>query len=136
MGRRGFPTLLARRLTSAFLSMSSFSVFIQGSLATEFDVFGETVTYSRPGNLNISPLANFTITAVVSTGGGEYTNPMAPLIGEALVRVQDIPQGPQKGDVLTPSNPNFAGRTFRVQEIFMDVAQGYARLKIRWPGAQ
>lgn len=106
---------------------------VADTVTIELNTFGQSCTYERPGSTNFDAVNPFTLTAAISTGG-EYTNPTAPLFGEAFVRLSDIPCLPQKGDLITPSDPKFLGRTFRVNKMLLDVSQNHGKLQIRWPG--
>ena len=104
--------------------------------ASVIATFGQPVIYSRPDSPNLDAIAPFTINADVETGG-EYASPKGPLFGSVLVLIADIPFGPQRGDLLVPTVTSFsliAGRTYRVDEIFLDATEGSATLKIRWTG--
>lgn len=101
-----------------------------------FAAFGQPITYSRPASTNFAAVAPFTITGAASSGG-EYASPTGPLFAGILVRLNDIPLGPQKGDLLVPTVTTFsviAGRTYKVDEIFSDGIEGTATLKVRWTG--
>jgi len=104
--------------------------------ATVIATFGQPVTYSRPASVNFDEIAPFQFNADVETGG-EYAGPSGALYGTVLVLISDIPLGPQKGDLLIPSvtaNGFNAGRTYEVDEIFLDATEGSAMLKLRWLG--
>jgi len=99
--------------------------------------FGQPVTYWRPDSPHFpGGFDPITIDADVETGG-EYASPTGPLYGSVYLLISNIPLGPQKGDLLIPSITSYsliAGRTYRVDEIYLDATEGSATLKVRWGG--
>lgn len=97
---------------------------------------GQPITYSRPDSANFDAIAPFTINGIVSTGG-EYASPTGPLFGSVFVLLSDISLGPQRGDLVIPTVTQYsviAGRTYRVEEIYLNASEGSAALKVRWTG--
>jgi hypothetical protein len=115
--------------------MSPFDA-LTGSVITAIKgVFGSSTAfmYSRPAGPSFGAVTAFAITGALNSGG-EYTDPTGSFAASFLVRPADIPFGPQKGDVVTIAHapsPMKSG-DYRVQEIFMDPAAGWASLAIRF----
>ncbi|HEY4088868.1 MAG TPA: hypothetical protein VGM43_23215 [Bryobacteraceae bacterium] len=113
--------------------MSPFDALAGVALTTIQGVFGSSsnFTYSRRASSSFTALAAFAITGSLNAGG-EYTSPDGPILASLLVKVADIPQGPQKGDIVTISGyASIPSGDYFVQEIFKDAAVGWAELKIR-----
>jgi hypothetical protein len=114
--------------------MSPFDALAGSALTVLQGVFGSSTnfTYSRNGSASFPKLDPFPITAALNAGG-EQASPTGPFFASVLVKVADIPLGPQKGDVFTISDPppTMPAGDYFVQEIFKDAAAGWAELKIR-----
>lgn len=95
--------------------------------------WAETVTYRRPGNVQLAAVAAFPIAAIIETGG-EYANPTGPMYADIFLQVGLIPLGPQKGDQILVADSAIQSGTYLVQEIFWDRKAGSAHLKVRWTG--
>lgn len=104
------------------------------SVNIELTFYGEDVSYSRPVSPRFVAVPVFTAKAWIDTGG-EYASPTGPLFAAVFVRLSDIPLGPQKGDLVATLSPSpLAGRSYRVEEIFPNVNENHAILKVRWTG--
>lgn len=115
--------------------MSPFDALSRASITSLQDVFGSRTAfvYSRPAGREFDAVAPFAITAALNSGG-EAAGPAGPVAGSLLVKPEDVPLGPQKGDIVTISaapSPMKSGN-YRVQEIVMDAAAGWASLGLRF----
>ena len=115
--------------------MSSPFDALAGSVITSVQgIFGSTsaFTYSRPAGPKFDAVAAFNIAAALNMGG-VYASPGGTEAGDFLVRVSDIPLGPQKGDqVVVAHSPAIpCDGTYRVQEIVQDKSLGWATLQLR-----
>lgn len=72
-------------------------------------VFGETVSYSRPGNGTLDPIAAFDLTAIPHLGA-QFEGRNSPT--HALqVAIAEISGGPQRGDLITWQRVEYAVHT-------------------------
>ena len=115
--------------------MSPFDTLAGSVISTVQSVFGSSTAfiYSRPAGPRFNAVPAFAITAALNSGG-DYASPTGQIAGALLVRMSDIPLGPQKGDIVTIAAapaPMKSG-DYLVQEIFMDAAPGWAMLQIRF----
>jgi hypothetical protein len=115
--------------------MSPFDALSRGAVSTLQSVFGSSTAflYSRPAGPQFDAIAPFAINGALNAGG-EYATPTGPFAASFLVRPSDIPLGPQKGDLITiaAAPARMKSGNYRVQEIFMDAAAGWASLAIRF----
>lgn len=115
--------------------MSPFDAMAGGVVSTIQTVFGSSTAfvYSRPGNGSLSAVSAFTIPGALNSGG-DFTSPTGPHAGALLVNPALIPLGPQKGDIVTIAAapaPMKSGK-YKVQDVFMDPATGWANLMLRF----
>jgi hypothetical protein len=104
--------------------MATWGSLAESANETLFGVFGETVSYSRPGSNTLDPIDAFSLTAIPDTGG-EY---LAPNATERAftVMLADVTLGPKRGDLIV-----FREETFQVQTIVANDVDGTAMLGAR-----
>lgn len=116
--------------------MSPFDALAGSVISSVQGVYGSSsssavFTYSRAFNgvLAVDP---FPLAAALNAGG-EFASPTGGLAGALFVRLSDIPLGPKKGDqvLIAHTPPAAVDGTYRVQEIFLDKAVGWANLELR-----
>lgn len=114
--------------------MNAFAPFQSLDVAC-LQIFGETVTYSRPAGLSLDAVAPFQLTAVINSGE-KYADPTSGIFADAFVQASSIPLGPFKGDLVVLTNPTQAlpTGTYKVQQVFQDSAESGTHLKLRWTG--
>ena len=115
--------------------MSPFDALAGSVISTVQSVYGSATAfvYSRPAGPVLNAVAAFAITGALNSGGG-YSSPTGPFASCLMVRASDIPLGPQKGDLvaIAAAPAPMKSGSYRVQEIFMDPAAGWANLDLRF----
>lgn len=104
--------------------MPNWDDLAESANTTIFGVFGETVSYSRPGNSTLDTITAFDLSAIPDTSA-EYLSPDAKERA-FTVTIADISLGPKRGDLIV-----FRTDTYQVQAIAESAVDGTAMLGAR-----